>query len=60
MTTLEEEKVETSELTPRQMRERAAYEAEKTGQKATSPRMSTRDYLRKQAGWPALRKDNNR
>lgn len=43
----------TKELTPRQIRERADYEAKKV---KASPRVSTRDYLRKQAGWPALRK----
>jgi len=41
------------ELTERQIRERAAYEEYKA--KLVAPRMSTRDYLRKQAGWPPLR-----
>ena len=38
------------ELTPRQIRERAAYEAEQEAYKAPQPRMSTRDYLRKKVG----------
>ena len=45
------------ELTSRQIQERADYEAEQS-EKADPPvqtRMSTRDYLRKKAGWPALR-----
>lgn len=62
------------ELTPRQVRERAAYEAERVEEvyiegtpvvgtnvvvtatsEETPPRVSTRDYLRKKAGWPPLK-----
>lgn len=53
----------TKELTPRQVRERAKYKAEievspkalKAEAKTKTPRTSIRDYLRKQAGWPALK-----
>ena len=44
------------ELTERQVRERAAWEAEKAEKKLERTPMSTRDFLRKQAGWPALNK----
>lgn len=45
----------TKELTPRQVREQAAYEAERQPEKVIPPRVSPRDYLRKQAGWPPLK-----
>ena len=49
------------ELTPRQVRERAAYEAEKASK--TEPKKVTaretaadrRNFFRKQAGWPLLK-----
>jgi len=47
------------ELTPRQLREHAAYEAEKAVQKPNSGHMTAADRLdfyRKQAGWPPLRR----
>ena len=45
------------ELTERQVREREAWEAEKKAEKIVRRPMSTRDFLRKQVGWPALRKN---
>ena len=43
------------ELTPKQIRERDAYEAEKAARKLERRPESTRDYLRRQAGWPPLK-----
>ena len=48
------------ELTPRQIREHAADEARREAKKEetqpqTSRAMETRNYYRKQAGWPPLR-----
>lgn len=46
------------ELTPRQIREQAEYEAEKTKKAASRPRETAfdrRNFYRKQAGWPLLK-----
>ena len=53
------------ELTPRQIREQAAYEARKALEKETKPQpqisraMETRNFYRRQAGWPLLKEKNN-
>lgn len=44
------------ELTPRQVREREAREFELAPDEPKRNPVSTRDFLRKQAGWPVLRK----
>ena len=47
-----------AELTPRQIREQAVYEAEKAVVKEAKPRETAadrRNFYRKQAGWPPLR-----
>jgi hypothetical protein len=45
----------TKELTPRQVREREAYDAEKKEGQPISRAMETRAFFRKRAGWPTLR-----
>ena len=50
--------MQTKELTPRQIRERASREAEikeEEENKPVSRAMETRNFYRKQAGWPPLR-----